>query len=278
MWEDSTETVAAKIRAPEIILILGASDTGKTTFAIELAQRLAQKEPVAFIDADIGQSRIGPPTTIGSSLIDSSNKDFSKFKTQSLCFVGAVSPVGHLLQFTAALIKCVRQASTAAKLLIIDTPGYVANAAATSLWWAVTDILRPSKIVMLERRDELADFVLGISLHCELIRIKTPAGMPLKSMADRQSNRQKKYKEYFSDSSAYQISLNNVAIQARENLLDYMYINRMIALRGSDGNDLAIGRILKWDSANAAVQAPKVDIEKVACLIIGDVSYEGNNT
>jgi len=278
MWEDSIETVAQNIHTPETFLLLGASDTGKTTFAIELALRLAQKEPIAFVDADIGQSRIGPPTAIGSSLIDSSQKDFSQFETQSLCFVGAVSPVGHLLQFTAALVKCVRQASTAAKILIIDTPGYVANPAATSLWWAVTDILRPSKILMLERHDELADFVLGIGLDCGLVHIKTPGHVPLKSMADRQLNRQKKYKEYFRNSSVYEISLNNVAIQARENLLDYMYINRMIALRDSEGNDLAIGRILKWDYAKAVVQAPKLDIEKVACLIIGDVIYEGNDT
>jgi energy-coupling factor transporter ATP-binding protein EcfA2 len=40
MWEDSVKTVAAQIRTLETILILGASDNGKTTFASELAKLL----------------------------------------------------------------------------------------------------------------------------------------------------------------------------------------------------------------------------------------------
>jgi polynucleotide 5'-kinase involved in rRNA processing len=279
MWEDVTEPVAAKIGLSETVLVLGASDTGKTTFAIELAILLAKNQPVAFIDADIGQSRIGPPTAVGWSLVNDSKKDFSQFDTKGLFFVGAVSPVGHLLQFTAALVKCVRQAAEAARILVIDTPGYVANPAATSLWWAVSDILMPTKILLLQRHDELAEFVLGIEgLHCEMIDVKTPGQVPLKSMVERQLNRRKKYQEYFANSAIYEISLNNVAIQAREIVLDYMYVNRMIALRDSGGKDLAIGRVIKWDSTKAIVQAPEIDINMITCLVIGDAFYESNDT
>ena len=87
--------------------------------------------------------------------------------------------------------------------------------------------------------------------------------------------------KYFRNSSVYEISLSNVAIQERENLLSYMYINRMVALRDSDGNDLAIGRIIKWDSVKTVVQAPEIDVKKITCLVIGDVfyeDYEGNGT
>lgn len=281
MWEDVIEPLVSKIKSPETILILGSSDTGKTTFAIELAMRIAKLHPVAFVDSDIGQSRIGPPTAIGWSLMDSPDKDLSEFETRGLFFVGAVSPVGHLLQFTAALIKCVKQAA-AAGIVIVDTPGYVGIPAATSLWWAVSYVLCPSKILLLQKRDELAEFILGVKgLNCELIETQTPAQVPLKSMVQRTLNRQKKYDEYFRNSSVYEISLSNVAIQERENLLSYMYINRMVALRDSDGNDLAIGRIIKWDSVKTVVQAPEIDVKKITCLVIGDVfyeDYEGNGT
>jgi len=45
------------------VLLLGAADTGKTTLMGALVERLARRRPTAVVDADIGQSHIGPPTT-----------------------------------------------------------------------------------------------------------------------------------------------------------------------------------------------------------------------
>ncbi|MHC4622056.1 MAG: AAA family ATPase, partial [Planctomycetota bacterium] len=43
-----------------VSLVLGASDTGKTTLISALAKRIASGQPLAIIDADIGQSHLGP--------------------------------------------------------------------------------------------------------------------------------------------------------------------------------------------------------------------------
>src|SRR2546422_11318686 len=49
-----------------VTLILGTSDTGKTSLAARLAGALAARgDRVAVVDADVGQSGIGPPTTHG---------------------------------------------------------------------------------------------------------------------------------------------------------------------------------------------------------------------
>jgi polynucleotide 5'-kinase involved in rRNA processing len=55
----------ARRRRYGTLLLLGAADTGKTTLMSALAERLAQRQPVALVDADTGQSHIGPPTTVG---------------------------------------------------------------------------------------------------------------------------------------------------------------------------------------------------------------------
>jgi polynucleotide 5'-hydroxyl-kinase GRC3/NOL9 len=285
MWDHEINTVAGGIlarpqKAGEAILLLGASDTGKTTFAVELARRLAQAGPVAFVDADIGQSRIGPPTTVGWALMDDPQKDFSQLETRGIFFVGAVSPVGHLLQFTSALVKCVKEAAAAARIVIIDTPGFVADSAATSLWWAVQEILRPTRILLLQRNEELRNFVGGIKgFDSELEFIKTPLHIPQKSIPQRQAFRQQKFEEYFRNSLVYRISLRDIAVQARDNISANVLIHRIIALRDSKGIDLAIGVIVGWDGQNgvAAVQTPAVDINKITCIIIGDVLYESND-
>ncbi len=49
-----------------IAIILGATDTGKSTLAKFLISHLCQRGlKVALVDADIGQSFLGPPATIG---------------------------------------------------------------------------------------------------------------------------------------------------------------------------------------------------------------------
>ena len=54
------------VKPQQIVLVIGATDAGKSTFCRFLADvALAKGCKVACVDADIGQSQIGPPTTIG---------------------------------------------------------------------------------------------------------------------------------------------------------------------------------------------------------------------
>ena len=60
MSQDWADKIAQQILSRSLIqkgicLILGAADTGKTTVAAALAQRLAKHQPIGIIDADIGE-------------------------------------------------------------------------------------------------------------------------------------------------------------------------------------------------------------------------------
>ena len=154
------------------LLLLGAADTGKTTLMDALVKRLAHSQPVALVDADIGQSHIGPPTTVGWSILDRecspAAPGWEKITpeggraTRGFAFVGDVTPVGHLLQLTAALALCVEQARQAAEVVLVDTPGLVAGGAACSLWWTVQRLLRPQRIIAIQRENELGELLGGL--------------------------------------------------------------------------------------------------------------------
>ena len=59
-------------REKGIAIILGATDTGKSTLAKFLITHLCKQGlKVALVDADIGQSFLGPPTTIGLAVFKS---------------------------------------------------------------------------------------------------------------------------------------------------------------------------------------------------------------
>ena len=263
-----------------ICLILGAVDTGKTTLAMALAKRLAKQQPVGIVDADIGQSHIGPPTTVGWTIIDSQQVDFSQLTACEISFVGDVTPVGHLLQLTAAIVQCVRRASEAAELIIIDTPGFIHGPAATALWWAVQRILNPKLILAVQRSDELRDIVAGLrSFDLRLELISCPPEIPLKSPQSRQRYRRNQFDEYFRDSCLHNISLGDVVIQSSRSLSRERLLSSLVALRDGRGIDLAIGLIVDWqeDKDVLVVRAPQLDppgTGQIRCLVIGDISID----
>lgn len=260
-----------------ICLILGAADTGKTTLAAALTGRLVQSQAVGIIDADIGQSHIGPPTTVGWVVVNEPKVDFSQVTPGGISFVGDVTPVGHLLQLTAAITQCVQQVSKVTDLIIIDTPGFISGPAASALWWTVQRILKPKLILAVQRDSELSDILAGLQnlgSHIELV--KAPPQIPTKSPQARRRYRQDKFKRYFQDPHLYNVSLSNVAIQADRNLRSESLIGRLAALRDEKGIDLAIGIIndRQDDEDIVVIKAPQLDISQVRCLVIGDVSID----
>ena len=69
------------------IIVLGGSDTGKTTLLECLADVLSRSAPVGLVDLDAGQSTIGPPTTTA----------WARIKDGLLEVNFLVQPVGLLL-------------------------------------------------------------------------------------------------------------------------------------------------------------------------------------
>lgn len=255
-------------------LILGGSDTGKTTLAEALAKQAASSQPVGIIDADIGQSHIGPPTTVGWAVVNNSQSNFSQLATGGISFVGDITPAGHLLQLTAAILQCTQQASKFAKLIIIDTPGFIYEPVAAALWWTVQRTLKPTLILAVQRNNELSNILAGLQfLEPQIELIKSPQQIPTKSPQNRRSYRGKLFSKYFQNSCFYNISLSNVAVQMNRNLSSENLPHRLVALRNKKGIDVAIGIITKWqnDRGIVIVKAPKIDIEQIHCLVIGDV-------
>ena len=101
------------LRQARTILLLGATDTGKTTFLTWLANiLLVQERRIAIVDADVGQSSLGPPTTIGLSVVTEPFQRLQELPPATLYFVGATSPRGHLVPMivgTKRLVDCARR-------------------------------------------------------------------------------------------------------------------------------------------------------------------------
>ena len=55
----------------QVVLVIGATDVGKSTFCRFLVDSAVDRGlKTVFVDTDVGQSQIGPPTTIGMKSFD----------------------------------------------------------------------------------------------------------------------------------------------------------------------------------------------------------------
>jgi len=282
MSRDWAEKTAQKLIEQDAVrqglcLILGASDTGKTTLAFDLAKRLTRNHRVAIVDADIGQSHIGPPTTVGWAVIDKTQRNFEELRPHGINFVGHVTPVGHLLQLTAAIVRCVEQARTNSDLVIIDTPGLVTGPAAAVLWWTIHRILRPELILAVQKEDELNYILQGLPpTNSQLRVLKSPSDIPTKSPQQRLAYRQKQFARYFKDSHSITIDITKIAVQTTQPINPDRLNGKLLALRDEKAADITIAFVESWnpDTKTAIIKAPTLDIAEVCCLVLGDVTVE----
>jgi polynucleotide 5'-hydroxyl-kinase GRC3/NOL9 len=255
---------------------LGASDTGKTTLVSETATQIAEKGGVAIVDADTGQSHIGPPGTVGWAIAKPKESEPGNLPVEGIAFVGQTSPVGHLLQLTAAIVRCVEQAKSKAKTVLIDTPGLVSGSAACAFWWEVVRILKPKAIIAVNKENELADILQGLT-NCgwAVETIKCGGEVNLKSTEQRRAFRQEKFAGYFKQAETYEISLKGVAVQSFRKLSKENALGLLMGLRDAEGDDIAMGFIIEWHEGDKVIfKSPSIDTKKVHCIVVGDATVD----
>lgn len=146
------------VKPKQVVLVIGATDVGKSTFCRFLVDSAIERGlHTAFVDTDVGQSRIGPPTTIGMKSFSpkSSTRQFNAIADQ-LYFVGDLSPRGHYLEMlTGARLMVDSARETNADFIVVDTTGYIHDASAVILKQHKIELIRPSHVVCMGRSSEL---------------------------------------------------------------------------------------------------------------------------
>jgi polynucleotide 5'-kinase involved in rRNA processing len=160
MAEPSFEVLAREVSRAKIAMLMGGVDTGKTTLALQAARlAIAAGRSVALVDADVGNSTVGPPACVGLKVIRS-NADFETVATpDSLHFVGTITPARLVLQQVVATAAMVDEARAVADLVILDTTAVVSGVAGETLKYHKAELCRPDKVVALQRGGEMEPVV-----------------------------------------------------------------------------------------------------------------------
>lgn len=264
------------------VLVIGAVDTGKTVLACWLAERLAERGPAAVVDADLGQSIIGPPGTVGWRMVGTQTEEF--------VFVGVTSPARRPLgAVTATWRACERARRAGAAWLVLDSSGYVDGPGAVALKRAKLDLVRPSDVVLLEDRPDRLEAIVRSIRPGEARVYRLPAVAPdRKSPVQRREWRRQRFARYLAGAQVQRIELAGRAVYGgrpwlwggRWPRLEAHLSGLLVGLSDAEGIGLAIGllRGVTEDGAALQVLAPPVELKDVAAISLGMVRLEENGT
>ena len=202
------EHLARKVVQPQqIVLVIGATDVGKSTFCRFLVERsVSSGLKVGFVDADVGQSQIGPPTTIGLKVFvpkgSTEHLEGIDGEPDALYFVGWASPERHLLQCVAGTRLMVDAAlKSATDFIVVDTTGYIEGDTAVVLKQQKIELIKPTHLICLHRSRELEAIVAPFEGDNT---IQTHRLLPHRHVTSKSDEFRRKYREssftrYFSD-------------------------------------------------------------------------------
>jgi polynucleotide 5'-hydroxyl-kinase GRC3/NOL9 len=197
-------------------MVIGESDTGKTTFVTALANGLlARRYRVAVVDADLGQSEIGPPTTIGLGRVRSPLQRPGDAEVLALYFVGVTSPVRSLLGVVIGTRRMLDRARAARmQRVVIDTSGLVSGHLGRTLKQAKIDATDPDLVVCLERAGECEHIVAAYAgaTRPEVIRLTAAAAVRSRTAEDRRRYREARLNEYFASARPVALDLRRVRL------------------------------------------------------------------
>ena len=185
------------------VMLVGGMDTGKTTLARRLlAAALAAGRRGAFLDGDVGQKTVGPPTAVTLKVVrDPADLEPERLAAEDhLWFVGSTSPQGHLLPLVTGMTQLLRRARDAgADFVVVDTSGMVAGIYGQILKYHKVEMLGPDLVVGLQRGEELLP-LLGVIQRffaTEVVPLPVPPGVVPTTVEQRADNREAAMRRYF---------------------------------------------------------------------------------
>ena len=289
-WENAFKEVMSQER-PVIVMVIGGVDSGKTSFCVYLANRLLRDglRP-AVIDGDLGQSDLGPPSTIGFSHVTKPLRDLFEMEAEKVSFVGVTSPspaVNKVVETLTAMKSRVLQ--TDADSLIVNTDGWVEGEEAVRYKVQLAEMVAPNIVIGIQQTDELKPILTLLKEKRRVIAIESPQVIRRRNREKRKTLRELGYKKYLKGAKVRLFHLSQITVEdalsetggrlAMEEM-EGIEEGLLVALQDAERNFLGIGVLCGVDSTRGAMRIYTPVGENVSTVCVGQVKLdrEGRET
>ncbi|MCW4016684.1 MAG: Clp1/GlmU family protein [Candidatus Bathyarchaeota archaeon] len=212
-WDEAVKELLA-LDKPVTVMVMGGVDSGKTSFCTFLVNSAVMADlRTGVIDADLGQSDVGPPSTVGFSLVNQPVKDLFELEAQCTVFVGSTSPSGSISKVVDGL-ACLKDRVLVAGLdfLVINTDGWVEGKEASAYKVGLVDAVGSSAVVGIQQGNELTP-VLDSLRSIKTFVIDSPQLIQPRSREKRKLLRKLSYKKYLKGAKMQSFSFSWIKVE-----------------------------------------------------------------
>ncbi|MEM1515300.1 MAG: Clp1/GlmU family protein [Candidatus Bathyarchaeia archaeon] len=249
-WERTCEKILSTSDKVEVV-ILGGTDSGKSSFFTYLANvALSRRRKIALIDGDLGQSDIGPPGTLGLSIIKRPIIDPSSLQPDQIIFVGVTSPQRVVDRVIEGLVRLKDRAlEMDSNFIVINTDGWVEGRDAVDYKRQLIRALEPNFVMIMQGKGDLTTLVNSLMKeNFNLLLIETPEKIKRRDRETRKAIREGLYKKYLKNAKLRSIPLS------------WIKLNGNLTIRGKPDqylkkkfNEILSGKVVYCESAQDCI-------------------------
>jgi len=282
-WEKAFREVVSHGRTV-IVMVMGGVDSGKTTFCVYLANKaLRDGWKPAVIDGDLGQSDIGPPSTIGFGRVTKPMKDLFEMEAENVCFVGVTSPslaLNKVVEGLTAIKSRVSQKDV--DLLIVNTDGWVEGEEAVRYKVQLAERIIPDIVVGIQQTNELTPILTLLKEKRRVIAIESSQVIRKRNREKRKTLRELGYKKYLKEAKVRLFLLNQIGVEdalsetggrlATEHMEGMEGL--LVALQDAKGSFLGIGVLCSVDPRRGVMRIYTSVAKNVSTVCVGQVKLD----
>lgn len=262
--------------AARVTLVIGVVDAGKTTLVTRLAAALASPgDLVGVVDADLGQSDIGPPTTVGLGLVHGAIDRLDQAEVVALEFLGVTSPAHCLRQTASATARLVNHAlEIGCRRVLVNTSGLVEGNLGRALKRFKIECVAPDLLIALQRDAECEPLLSSCADAPQLAIVRLPAVAPVqRSAAARRRHRERALAQHLAGAVPVSFDLTRVDLRPApegSGLAVIEVVGALAGLVGREGWTLGLGWVGAVDLGGARLTVETtVDASRVTAIAIG---------
>ncbi|MCW4000028.1 MAG: Clp1/GlmU family protein [Candidatus Bathyarchaeota archaeon] len=243
-WSQPVQSALGIEKKPVVIAVIGASDSGKSSFCTYLFNKLIEAGGrVAVVDGDLGQSDIGPSATVGYGMASRHITQLHNLRMRNGFFVGVTSPA----TMQAKAIEAVKAMLTevyprGADYILVNTDGWISGAEAALYKIALLTAVQPDLIVGVQVQGEL-ELLRGSLTAKPVMLIEASAALNPRSPEKRKVLREMTYARYLKKAKLQCYPLSQIKVEPRGSVPKKQEPDKgvLVGLYGGGAKFLGIG-------------------------------------
>ena len=274
-WNMPVQMVKGLQKKPVIVMVLGASDVGKSSFCTFMLNKLLdgkENHNIAILDGDLGQSDIGPSATISYSITNKPVTELGNLRLQNGFFLGVTSPVitvSKIVQALNCMMSEVNQKQP--DCILINTDGFISGDVALNYKLTLIKELKPDVVVCIQTKNEL-ETIMSYLGGGGVIKIEPSSALSRSTLEKSKIIRERTYTKYLKRSKLQCIPLSQLTVEPRS-IPKTIEPNKgiLVGLYGYDTKFLGIGVLRTINISRRTLKIQTAVSTKPVRIVFGKV-------